>query len=221
MMTSPIIPAIIPRSYADLVDQVTPLFSLPELHIDVVDGVFVEAISWPYTVGALPGEALRLLESFSLEVDLMVADQIEAALAWLKAGADQLVFHIEKISTAELAQFAHAHTVTVGVAAHNDTPREVLYEYLAEADYVQVMGIATIGLQGQPFDRRSLDRIADIKVHFPQLPISLDGSVNQETLPDLVTLGLARFIVGSGITQSSDPLAAYYELSKLACSQQG
>ncbi len=221
MMTSPIIPAVIPQSYEDLVRYAEVFASLPELHVDVVDGVFVETISWPYFDTAIPARALHVLERFSLEVDLMVADQLVAAAAWLGAGADQLVFHIEAISLDAFLQFVTTHAVTVGVAAGNDTPLSTLYPYLKEADYVQVMGVATIGAQGQSFDTRALERIVQIRTEFPRLPISIDGSVNTETIALLAPLQLDRLIVGSAITYAPEPMAAYHALTELVRSQQG
>ena len=220
-MNSPIVPAIIPQSYEDLVSAVAVFSSLPEIHVDVVDGVFVDSLSWPYNNDAIPAQALHLLERFSLEVDLMVEDQLGAAAAWLGAGADQLVFHIEVLSLPAFLQFVTTHAVTVGVSAGNDTPLPTLYPYLKEADYVQLMGIANIGSQGQSFDTRVLERITQIRTDFPNLPISIDGSVNAETINILAPLKLHRLIVGSAIIGSKEPLASYHALNELLRSQQG
>jgi ribulose-phosphate 3-epimerase len=214
-LTSKIIPAIIPRSYDNLVTQIATISGLPEVHVDVVDGVFVPAISWPYREPVDVTMAFGVLEKFSLEVDLMVAKPLPAALEWLKAGADQLVFHIETIESKVLENFTHAHAVTVGVALSSDTPLEALYPYLPFVEYVQVMGIATIGAQGQPFDDRVIDRIKSLREAYPSMPISIDGSVNNKTISQLKNLGLQRFIVGSAIVSAENPKDAYYELTKL------
>ncbi|PJC55956.1 hypothetical protein CO026_02900, partial [Candidatus Kaiserbacteria bacterium CG_4_9_14_0_2_um_filter_41_32] len=72
MFTSPIIPAIIPSTLSDLRQLVSRLAGLPEIHLDVVDGIFVPFISWPYNSQELPRVAKESLDVFSLEVDLMV-----------------------------------------------------------------------------------------------------------------------------------------------------
>ena len=46
MISSPIIPAIIPKSVADIEAFLLRLPKVPDLHVDVVDGVFVPAVSW-------------------------------------------------------------------------------------------------------------------------------------------------------------------------------
>jgi ribulose-phosphate 3-epimerase len=204
-----------PKSYEDLVRMINVLNSLPEVHIDVMDGKFVKATSWPYTNNNDVTIAYDLLKPFSLEVDLMVEQPLIAAESWLKAGADQLVFHIETIEPQVLENFVHTHSVTVGVALNNSTPLEELYPYLSFADYVQVMGITTIGLQGQPFDMRVIGRIKTLHANYPAIPISLDGSVNQDTLPTLTDLGISRFIVGSAIVKAINPKESYLALSAM------
>lgn len=215
MLNSPIVPAIIPQSFADLTAQIKKISHLPEVHVDVVDGVFVPYISWPYIDSAIVSGARSLLAPFSLEVDLMVEDQLAAAGAWVLAGADLLVFHAEVITPAQLERFCTEHTVTVGIAAGNDFPLEQLASYFPFVEYVQVMGIAQIGAQGQSFDERAFDRVAWIRDHYPALRISIDGSMNATTLPRVLPLKLDRIIVGSAIMGQPDPLAAYHTLSVL------
>jgi len=215
-MTSPIIPAIIPQSFDDLESQITKISHLHEVHVDVVDGVFVPALSWPHnTPHAIPAAAYDLLAPFSLEVDLMVEDQWGAAEAWMRAGADQLVFHVEVMSPALLEQFITEYDVTIGIASNNDTPVAALAPYIPFVSYVQVMGIAAIGTQGQPFDERVIGRIQEIQTLYPTLPISIDGSMNVTTLPRIAPLHLSRIIVGSAIMSHEDPLAAYRQLTDL------
>ena len=214
-LSSPIIPAIIPQSYDDLVQTIALLQGLPEVHVDVVDGKFVSAISWPYKENDDVSKAYELLRPFSLEVDLMVENPLRAAEAWLKAGADQLVFHIETIEAKVLERFTQTHDVTVGVAMSRVTPSENLFPYLPFVEYVQVMGIATIGAQGQPFDSSAIERIKTIQKKYPAMPISIDGSVNKDTLPLLKKLGLHRFILGSAIVGTKNPKKAYQDFTEL------
>ncbi len=219
MLTSPIIPAIIPDSAAAVARFIQSLPGVPEIHVDVVDGVFVPFSSWPHSPVGTPDEVLTVCETVTLEVDLMVAEPLKAARAWLAAGADMLVFHIETITVEALRQFALETAVTIGVAANNDTPNEALLPYLVIADYVQVMGIAAIGAQGQPFDDRAMSRIKWLRAQDTATVISIDGSVNTATLPILATHNLDRYIVGSAISRAIDPKVAYKEFSAQALQQ--
>lgn len=222
MISSPIVPAIIPQSLVDLEEQLSRLGVVPEVHLDVVDGMFVPFTSWPYNSADDVPSSKVLLEAYTLEVDLMVNEPLKVASKWIINGADRLVFHSETISLIAFTQFVATTRVTVGIAASNDTSFEELEPYLAVADFVQVMGIAHIGVQGQPFDERALTRLLTLSNLYPRLPRSLDGSVNAGTLPDLMKLSLDRYIMGSAVMAAPDPHDAYLEFSKQArSSQQG
>lgn len=208
-LVSPIIPAIIPRSEAELRQFAEAMSGVLELHVDVVDGQFVPFSSWPYEPTGEPKNCERILSQFSLEVDLMVNNPVAAARQWLGAGADRLVFHVETISVESLVALTESTRVTIVVSANNDTPNEVLTDYLPHVDAVQVMGIGAIGSQGQPFDERAVVRIDWLHETFPQIPITIDGSVNDTTIDRLATLPIERFIIGSGITKAQNPKEAW------------
>ena len=61
------------------------------------------------------------------------------------------------------------------------------------------MGIDQVGIQGQPFDRRVIELIKAIKDKYPQMKVGVDGSVNKNTLKDLVLAGADTFSIGSAL----------------------
>lgn len=211
----PIVPAIIPKSAEEILAVLPRLSFALEIHVDVVDGKFVPDISWPYLPVGIPTEVRAETDKFTLEVDLMVEDPLLAAETWVAAGADMLVFHTEHISPEALMRFAESTKISIGIAVVNDTSLEVLETYLEAADYVQLMGIAKVGAQGQPFDERVLERISELKKRHPTLTISIDGSVNRKTIARLTQAGADRFICGSAIVGDTNPQAAYLELQAL------
>lgn len=211
----PIVPAIIPTSFDDLLVQFERLAFTPEIHIDVVDGVFVPASSWPYNPTGDPVQLKSHLRQFTTEVDLMVQNPLPAAVDWVTAGADILVFHVETIDLENFKNFAEYTHITLAIACHGDTPVETLLQYAQHADAVQLMGIQQIGAQGQPFNDQVIDVIKQVKTAYPDKPITVDGSVNQTTIKRVVEAGADRVIVGSGITLQSDPFAAYQTLTEL------
>lgn len=211
----PLVPAIIPQSQSELEALLPVLKFSPEVHIDVVDGVYVPYTSWPYQPAGEPKAIKHLTDSYTLEVDLMVEKPLLAAATWIKAGADMLVFHTDNCTVDEFKKFIATSRVSVSIAATPDIALSTLAPYLEVADGVQLMGIAKVGSQGQPFATEVLARIGEIKKQFPQLPITVDGSVNKETITALVTAGANRFICGSAIVKQADPYLAYTELTKL------
>ena len=213
----PVVPAVIPRSREEVLNFAETLSFSPEYHLDLVDGNFVTAISWPYNP---KGDAMSVkpqLDRYTLEVDLMVVNPVEAAQEWVKAGADMLVFHVETLSLDAFKYFAEdvSPSVSIGISAHGDTTLDALSAYAEYADYIQLMGIYEIGAQGLPFDEAVLDKITELKKRFPMKPIHIDGSVNKETIARLAKAGADRFICGSAIVKQSDPEQAHDELSAL------
>lgn len=208
--SQPVVPAIIPQDSDHLRTSLRAVGFVHEVHIDVVDGQFVDSVSWPYEPVGTPSDEQELFAQRTVEVDLMVADPLLAARSWVAAGAQMLVFHVETITPTALAQFVAEHdNVSVGVSALNDTPWETVIPYLDAVHYVQVMGIATIGAQGASFDERVLDRIATVTEQYPELLISVDGSVNHDTIGSLRHAGADRFIVGSAIMAAADTRVAF------------
>ncbi len=212
---TPIVPAIIPKSAEDLKQTLAKLPFVHEVQIDVVDGKFVPFTSWPYSPSGIPKDLKTETDKFTIEIDLMVKEPVVAATAWLEAGADMLVFHIESLSLERLKMFKATTSVSIGVSALNDTPLEVFLPYIEVADYVQLMGISQIGTQGQGFDERVLERIIAIKTKFKNKLISIDGSVNKNTILALKEAGADRFVTGSAILSAENPQQAYLELYSL------
>lgn len=212
----PIVPAIIPTSKNDLITQLERLSFAPEVHVDVVDGKFVPKVSWPCEPVGDPVSLKESLDTFTLEVDLMIENPLKAAVDWVTAGADMLVFHAETIDLENFKNFSEFTHITTSIATHGDTTIETLLEYAHYADGIQLMGIKEIGAQGQPFDDSVLEIIKTVKNTYPDKPITVDGSVNAETIERVVQSGADRVIVGSAITLQDEPYAAYEALCALA-----
>jgi len=208
----PIVPALIPADEAAVRHTLERLAFANEIHLDVVDGAFVPSVSWPYQPAGEPTAVKPYTDQFTLEVDLMVVDPLPAAVNWITAGADMLVFHCETLTLENFKNFEEYTHVTVSICAHGDTPVSTLLEYAEYADGVQLMGIHEIGAQGLPFDEAVIEKISEVKAAYPDKPVTVDGSVNHDTVARLVAAGADRLIVGSAITLQPDPAAAHTAL---------
>lgn len=211
----PIVPALIPKEESSVRETLSRVSFSNEFHLDVIDGQFTPAASWPYFPQGDPKSVKPYTDQFTLEVDLMVADPLTAAVDWITAGADMLVFHLETISLENFKNIEEFTHVSVGISCHGDTSIEALLEYAEYADYVQLMGIHEIGAQGQPFDESVFEKIEKIKQAFPGKSLTIDGSVNKDTIVRLKEAGADRFIVGSAVTLQDDPFEAHRILSQL------
>jgi len=212
---SVIVPAIIPQSLEHVRASLAAVAGIHEVHIDIVDGKFVAPISWPIEPPGHPHDIADMLRQHSVEVDVMTTTPLTDAEAWFAVGADMVVVHAETLSLEEFRILAEKKHCSIGISALLDTPYETICSYLEIADYTQVMGIAVIGAQGQPFDERAIVRIQEIHKDFPQLPITIDGSINATTIPIVRSLPIERFIVGSAIMAAEYPAAAYTSLKTL------
>nr|MBP6925919.1 hypothetical protein [Candidatus Paceibacterota bacterium] len=91
--------------------------------------------------------------------------------------------------------------IELGLSFDDDYEVTKLDHYIELVDFVQVMGIDEIGKQGEPFEPRSLYNIAYLRNKFPDMPISVDGAVNAETIQKFKEAGATRFVTGSAIFQ--------------------
>lgn len=215
-----LVPAVLPTSRQELEDTLARITRLPvvsRVQIDVVDGHFATPASWPYTapaeLQAMVAGAHMLPETdrFEYEIDLMCLDAEREGESWLKLGASRLTFHAEGIT--DLPRFLasvrnrYGNFVAFGLALNVTTDPALIEPCLESIEYVQFMGIARIGRQGQPFDRRVIDRIRAFRAQHPGLPVQVDGGISLENARDLVALGVSNLIVGSALLRASDPAA--------------
>jgi ribulose-phosphate 3-epimerase len=190
-----------------------------EIQIDIVDGQYVPLVSWPFTEEN-PVEALSALSKytadFSIEMDCMVRNPEQYLDLFVELGVKRVAIHVGSTQAYDVI-IAHAqeYGYTLGFALTNDTPLDVVLQYIDQIAYVQLMGIAEVGQQGQPFDVRTLQRARQLRLRFPELEIAVDGSVNAETMPQLYAAGVTRFAPGSAIAKTPDPAASYEQLLSL------
>lgn len=220
-----IIPAIMPETPDELslaLSLVKGLVSYAQ--IDVMDGIFVDNKSWPYsawqefqTLLKEEGE-LPYWQDINYEFDLMVKDPAQILDGLISLGATRIIFHIESVDEDRLRTIiekAKESDIEVGLALNNDTSLEKLSPFIDTINFAQLMGIARIGFQGERFDERVIGRIKKLREMYPSLIISVDGGVNFETAPKLVLAGANRLVSGSAIFESGDVDEAIKTLSSL------
>jgi ribulose-phosphate 3-epimerase len=221
-MMNIVVPTILTFSRDDLEAKLRRVEGLVEaVQIDVVDGKFATPATWPYAhkedlAGlALQEPWLRTLGHFTFEVDLMVENPEESAEFWIAAGASRLVVHVE--STRFLPRLIETlkrtygyekgfapELLSFGLAINIATDTSILEPFLDSVESVQFMGIEKIGKQGQPFDRRVLDKLKAFRRAHPSVLIQVDGGASEETAPDLLACGVDRLVVGSDLWKAED-----------------
>lgn len=161
-------------------------------------------------------ENFPLWEEFNFEADLMVPNQAGVAEAMVQLGAARIVVHASGGEAQEALAALQAYragdfAVEVGIALRcADTP-EVLKEFEGLYDYVQVMGIAVEGSQGQPPDGRAVALVRALREAHPSMLIQVDGAVALR-VRELAEAGANRLVVGSAIVNADTPNAVYKAL---------
>lgn len=214
-----LIPAIMPSSYSEVIDKVSLIVPhVSCVQIDVMDGLFIQSVSWPYRAedmvffhGMLETkEMLPALDTLTYEVDLMVERPEEEIPKWYALGARRFIVHFESIEDADVLEqiiltYRRAGVSEVGIALGIETPVESIEPILREIDCVQLMGIAHIGRQGEPFDTQVIDRVKRLRAMYKDGIISVDGGVSVQTVSQLIDAGADRFVSGSAVFSGGDP----------------
>ncbi|MFA6408314.1 MAG: hypothetical protein WCW36_02485 [Candidatus Paceibacterota bacterium] len=224
-----VVPAVLLSSHKDLEEKLAIFADIPSVdrvQIDVVDGNFASPASWPYTVpGELSGmitdgEMLPELDHIEYEIDLMCFDAELAAGQWLSIGASRLTFHAESVRDisrllGSTRQCFGDDCVEFGLALNITSDLSIIEPYISQVSYVQFMGIASIGRQGQAFDWRVFEKVRVFHERHPEIPMQVDGGVSLQNAKKLVALGVSKLIIGSAILRASDPALAIAELESL------
>ena len=177
------------------------------IQIDVMDGHYVPPISF----GAGIVEAVRRVTALPLEVHLMVARPEGQIDAFIDAGADTVLVHIE--TTAHMHRLAGAireRGARAGVTLNPGTPIAALENVLGELDQVQVMGVNP-GWGGQPLIPATLDRVRALRDRLDRLgldaALEVDGGVNASTIASVVEAGATMVIAGSALYNDRESVA--------------
>lgn len=199
-----VIPAILPKSHEELVSKLERISVFQNLiQIDFVDGVVGEEKTWmPHF--DLP---VKNFPEGDFQFDLMVEDWKTVALGLTKfMRVESIVFHIDSWQEEDIiyaAKWSKEEKIRIGFSITNDTGLDVLFDALRLARefngevFVQVMGIRTIGVQGQLFDEECLIRIRRIKEIFGETFVQVDGAMRPETARKVKEAGADAVVVGS------------------------
>lgn len=214
-----ITPAILVSDSSELDEKLSKFVNITNLvQIDICDGKFVPVISWPmgardqHSIQSIleEDEGLPYWNSLDFEFDLMVLNAHKQFDFFARLGAKRIVFHLEAEAEESFKEFLESldpyfkDNIEIGIAINTTTDICRLDPFINYVDFVQFMGIKRIGFQGEPFDERVLDQIKELRLKYPEIKISVDGSVNENTAPLLVLAGVDRLVIGSALLQSFD-----------------
>ncbi len=201
----------------------------PEIQLDAADGVFAPVTSWPYLEGqwaelesmATAGTRLPHADKIVYEAHLMVQDPAPLGTLLARVGCTRILPHVETLKGKEMARamfaaWKDAGAKEVGISLLLDTPLTAIEPYAEFCDVVQLMSIAKVGAQGQPFDESIYSRIEEVRTMFPEMMVAVDGGVAENNVEALTRAGANRLCVGSAISKAADPAATYAAIHERA-----
>ena len=184
------------------------------LHLDIMDGHFVDNISFGPAVVA----TIRKLTQLPLDVHLMIEHPDHYLPRFLEAGANTITVHVEpeaKHNVAQTLTAIRAAGCGAGVSLNPATPFEAVEPYLGELDLLLVMTVHP-GFGGQPFRPEMMEKVKRAKewreANGGRLHIEVDGGINAGTAKLSIENGANVLVAGTSIFRTEDYAKATREL---------
>jgi len=205
--TIEVVPSILSADFAKLADEIAEIESagVNMVHLDVMDGNFVPNI----TIGPPVIAKLRKVSKLAFDTHLMIADPVKYAKAFVDAGANHITFHIETTDEPEkLVDQLHELGCTAGICLNPETPVEALEKIAPLCDMVLVMTVRP-GFGAQQFMPEAAKKIVQIReIVGPETRVEVDGGIDPQTTPIVVSYGADTLVAGNAIFSKSDRVAA-------------
>jgi ribulose-phosphate 3-epimerase len=196
---NPVFPSILSTNFFNLQAKLDAFARgrIDFIHLDVMDGHFVDNISFGPALAA----AIKEKFPFRLDVHLMVSNPARMLPHFINAGAEWLSVHAESDDDcADLIGLIQKHGRRAGLVLNPDTPIERLQPFLQTIDYILLMSVFP-GFGGQKFIPATLERVRQLKKtlqsqRHPCL-LQVDGGITLENVSQLREAGADLFVIGT------------------------
>jgi len=210
-------PSILSADFTKLEKEIETVQNAEYLHFDVMDGIFVENISFGFPVL----EAVRKVTDMTLDVHLMIQSPARYVARFAKSGGDIITFHTEAETdenTKKAIDELHSLGKKAGLTIKPNTKPEVLLPYIDALDLILVMTVEP-GFGGQKFKSDMLEKITYLKNIIDSrnlnCEIEVDGGINAETAKQCVDAGASVLVAGEYIFRAADRTENIANLQKL------
>lgn len=168
------------------------------LHLDVMDGIFVNNFSLPYE------ECLQIPTTIPLDVHLMVNNPKIYIEKFINIKPKYITFHVETDNILENINLIKQNDILVGLAINPETDILKILPYLTQIDLVLVMSVKP-GYGGQAFIEGSINRIEQLedyrKNNNLNFKIEVDGGI---TTDNVSSIKADIVVIGTSITSTDN-----------------
>ena len=209
-------PSILAADFSRLGDEVcrAAQSGADWLHLDVMDGHFVDNISFGPAVVA----TIRKLTQLPLDVHLMIEHPDHYAPRFLEAGANYLTVHVEPEAKHDVARTLRSIRQAgchAGLSLNPATPFEAVEPHLSEIDLLLIMTVHP-GFGGQAFRPEMMEKVRAARrwkqSNKSSIEIEVDGGINAETARLCVENGANVLVAGTSIFRAHDYAHAIQDL---------
>ncbi|MEE8335288.1 MAG: ribulose-phosphate 3-epimerase, partial [Candidatus Neomarinimicrobiota bacterium] len=177
------------------------------IHVDVMDNHFVPNL----TIGPPVVKSLRPFTSKILDVHLMVSEPEKLIEPFIRAGADNITFHIEAAhKPEEIINLIKSADKTAGISLKPGTPLHIIEKYLDSIDLVLIMSVEP-GFGGQGYINGSTEKIRELrklldKKGLEKVLIEVDGGVKLVNAGEILNAGADILVAGEEVFKAAHPV---------------
>ena len=185
-----------------------------QIHVDVMDGVFVPNISMGPAAVAMANRVTDL----PLDVHLMLLRPQDHIEAFAKAGSDTILIHIEADCDVEdTLKKIRELGCKAGITVNPPTPVDSIFQLLDDGlvDEVLIMSVNP-GFGGQSYIAEAEAKVAEIRRRAPEMLISIDGGIDLQTVESAAAHGANLFVAGTALFKAPDMKEAIAQMRATA-----
>ena len=211
-----IAPSILAADFGHLADDLQRVIAAGAdwLHLDIMDGQFVDNISF----GPALVKLARGLTTLPLDVHLMIERADHYVPRFVEAGASSITVHVEPEARHDVAgtlRLIRAGGCRAGLTLNPATPFAAVEPHLPNVDLLLIMTVHP-GFGGQSFRPEMMEKVRrarelrdSLGAHYD---LEVDGGINAETARLAIENGANVLVAGTSIFKAADYADAIREL---------